>query len=79
MISSKFPSSTISRKSIINFRLLRLKREIQLIIDEIEKEDDYRFATIALKLQLMQYELDNVDSTIYDVNGKEVSSLFSLP
>ncbi len=72
MISSKFPSSTISRKSVINFRLLKLKREIQLIIDDIEKEDDYRFASISLKLQAMQYELDNADTGVYDVNGQNV-------
>jgi hypothetical protein len=72
MISSKFPSSTISRKSVINFKLLKLKREIQLIIDDIEKEDDYRFSSIMIYLQLFQYQLERSEAAVFDINGQNI-------
>ena len=69
MISSKFPSSTIVTKSMIDFRLSKLKREIELVIDDIEREDDYRFHSIMIHLQLFQHTLENLEKNIYDVNG----------
>ena len=69
---SKFREGSQGNRRFTAFRLQKLKREIQLIIDEIEKEDDYLFASISLKLQLFQYQLEISEAAIFDVNGQKV-------